>query len=145
MNNFEPYNNIQINSLHKLLSFLKSEFKILEQNILGHSDIAPFRKLDPGEKFPWDFLSKFGIVYMPKKNKNISFNENILENIDFLEDSIKMLDFIGYDLRNVEPNSTKFKMLIKAYQMHYVQNNVTGNLDNLTFEIIKNQFKDMLT
>ena len=38
--------------------YIKKHFKIDKHNILGHSDIAPDRKLDPGEKFPWMLLSQ---------------------------------------------------------------------------------------
>ena len=43
----------QINSLIKLLKYLTKEYKINKINVLGHSDISPERKKDPGEKFPW--------------------------------------------------------------------------------------------
>ena len=45
----------QILSLIKLIKLLMKKYKIKKENILGHSDIAPLRKLDPGEKFPWNF------------------------------------------------------------------------------------------
>ena len=43
----------QILSLKRLLNFLIKKYKVNYHNILGHSDIAPSRKKDPGEKFPW--------------------------------------------------------------------------------------------
>ena len=47
----------QITSLIILCKKLKRKYKIRTENILGHSDIAPLRKNDPGEKFPWKKLS----------------------------------------------------------------------------------------
>ena len=46
----------QINSILALSKFLVKKYKIKKENILGHSDIAPNRKKDPGEKFPWKYL-----------------------------------------------------------------------------------------
>ena len=51
-----------LNSLINLSKFLIKKYKIDQKNILGHSDIAPNRKKDPGEKFPWKYLAKFKIA-----------------------------------------------------------------------------------
>ena len=55
---YKKFNSRQIISLKKLLKYLIKKYKIKLNNILGHSDIAPNRKKDPGEKFPWKYLSK---------------------------------------------------------------------------------------
>jgi N-acetylmuramoyl-L-alanine amidase len=65
----------QILSLIKLTKFLISKYKINKKNILGHSDIAPERKKDPGENFPWKNLSKNKIGYWHRsRSKNIIKN-----------------------------------------------------------------------
>ena len=51
----------QIQSIIYLSKLLIKKYKIKSCNVLGHSDIAPFRKKDPGEKFPWKNLAKFGV------------------------------------------------------------------------------------
>jgi len=48
----------QITSLIKICKSLIRKYKIKGKNIVGHSDIAPLRKIDPGEKFPWQKLAK---------------------------------------------------------------------------------------
>ena len=58
---YEKYSNNQIKSLIQLCKNLKKKHKIKSENFLGHSDIAPLRKIDPGEKFPWKRLSKHKI------------------------------------------------------------------------------------
>ncbi len=57
-NGFEKFPNKQISSLMILLKLIKKKFKIKSENILGHSDIAPDRKIDPGPLFPWYILKK---------------------------------------------------------------------------------------
>ena len=54
----------QILALVKLCKKLIIRYKVKKKNIVGHSDVAPLRKKDPGEKFPWKYLSK-------KKNRNL--------------------------------------------------------------------------
>ena len=67
--NFSP---LQIKNLIKLCKKLKRQYSIKSENFLGHSDIAPLRKLDPGEKFPWKKLSKFKIgIWYSSLNKKI--------------------------------------------------------------------------
>ena len=50
---YQKFSGRQINALIKLCINLKKKYKIKNRFILGHSDIAPLRKSDPGEKFPW--------------------------------------------------------------------------------------------
>ena len=59
--NYKKFSKKQIQSIKKLSKFLIKKYKIDQKNILGHSDIAPNRKKDPGEKFPWKYLAKFRI------------------------------------------------------------------------------------
>ena len=57
-NKYKKFNSKQIISLIKLLKYLMKKYKIKKKNVLGHSDISPDRKKDPGEKFPWKKLAK---------------------------------------------------------------------------------------
>ncbi len=72
---FENYTPKQTNSLILLLKYISKKYNINKQNILGHSDISPYRKIDPGEKFPWKKLKKNNLSFFPiklsqnKKNK----------------------------------------------------------------------------
>ena len=55
---YKKFSKKQIKSILKLSSYLIKKYKIKSNYILGHSDIAPDRKKDPGEKFPWKYFSK---------------------------------------------------------------------------------------
>ena len=59
---YKNFSRKQINSITKLTKYLIEKYKIKPENILGHSDIAPSRKKDPGEKFPWQFFAKKKLV-----------------------------------------------------------------------------------
>ena len=68
---YKKFNKKQIQILINLLKKLINKFKISPKNILGHSDIAPCRKKDPGEKFPWELLSKYHIGVWHSLDKKI--------------------------------------------------------------------------
>ena len=72
-NTYTKFTSGQIKSVIKLSKYLIKKFKIKYNFILGHSDIAPDRKIDPGEKFPWQYLSKRKIGYWHSINKKILF------------------------------------------------------------------------
>ena len=63
----KEYPKIQIDQLIDLILSLKKRFEIPSCNILGHSDIAPLRKIDPGKHFPWEKLYKRKIGMKVKK------------------------------------------------------------------------------
>ena len=80
---YQKFSSMQIKTLVELCLILKKKYKIKSSCVLGHSDISPLRKIDPGEKFPWKHLSKKGIaIWYPniKNIKNIKNNLNKKKN-----------------------------------------------------------------
>ena len=109
-----------------LLRKLTKKYKISTENILGHSDIAPYRKIDPGRHFPWQNLENKNLSYRlkfinPSDIKKTLINEKFYKN---KTNSIKkkilfMLNFIGYDISLAKKNKIYFNQLIDAYSDHY--------------------------
>ena len=68
---YRKFNSKQIKTLIKISKSLIKKYKINKKNVLGHSDIAPLRKMDPGGKFPWKLLykNKIGIWYNVNQKK----------------------------------------------------------------------------
>ena len=124
---YQNFTKKQINSLVKLCKKLKRKYRIKSRLILGHSDIAPIRKIDPGEKFPWSHLSSKGIgIYPEKKITTYRFQKNPGNKRFF-----KNLYEIGYRYLN-----TKFKKrIIKNFQRRYRQSRISGVLDQETLKI----------
>ena len=78
--NYLNFSKKQILSVLYLSKSLLKKYKIQSSNVLGHSDIAPFRKKDPGEKFPWKYLAKLGVgKWHSLSNKILKIN--ILSNL----------------------------------------------------------------
>lgn len=64
-----PYSQAQIDQLILLLKKIVAQHKIKPENILGHSEIAPQRKQDPGPVFPWKQLADAGLVPWPDQSR----------------------------------------------------------------------------
>ena len=129
---YQNFSKNQITSLISLCKFLKKKYMIKKENFLGHSDIAPLRKLDPGEKFPWEKLNKFklGRWYKDDNKKLKLTNKKGLKNLFF-----KNLYLIGYRYFHVFIRRKKDKLVVKSFQQHYLPNNVSGKIDKKTYKI----------
>ena len=105
------------------------KYKIKKQNILGHSDIAPNRKKDPGEKFPWAELSKSNLCHWHGLNiKKIRNYRKIKLNSSQEKIFFKNLYKIGY----AKFNKVKLKV---AFQRRFRQGLINGKIDQ---ECLKN-------
>tara|TARA_B100001123_G_C14865989_1_gene849931 strand:- start:108 stop:728 length:621 start_codon:yes stop_codon:yes gene_type:complete len=132
---YKKFNKKQIECLLKLSKNLIKKYKVKKQNILGHSDIAPLRKKDPGEKFPWKFLFNKNVGIWHKINqqkcKNLRGNKVGLKMNIFLN---KLRKF-GYCTQY--SNSRELKKIIKSFQRRFRPELIDGNLDRECFDIIK--------
>ncbi len=135
---YTKFNKYQIQSLIKLSKFLIKKYKIKKKNILGHSDIAPTRKLDPGEKFPWKYLSKkkIGIWHTlnPQKLNSLRKKKSDLNLVIFLN----YLKKIGYYIKYNDINESA--KIIKIFQMRFRPEIINGKLDFECYEIAKSLY-----
>ena len=142
--NYEKFSKKQIQSILKLTKFLIKKYKIDKKNILGHSDISPIRKKDPGEKFPWQYLAKFGIgKWHSISNKFLK--KKRMEKIEPSDEKkfYDNLSKIGYSLKIPKKiKKDKFlKLLISAFQRRFRQELINGKIDKECFLISKNLAK----
>ena len=136
----------QILSLIKLTNFLITKYKINKKNILGHSDIAPERKKDPGEKFPWKYLSKNNIGYWHNINQKILIKNRMLK-IDNIHKILfyKNIYKIGYQKKI--PKNFKYKKnnfllkITKAFQRRFRPEIINGRIDKECLIISQNLIK----
>ena len=125
---YQNYLRKQTSSLVKLSTYLIKKYKIKRSNILGHSDIAFERKKDPGEKFPWSYLSnkKIGIWHNIEEKKLKKIRKKKISNIEILK-FIRYLNKIGYFTKNL--NNNKKLKLVKSFQRRYRQKLINGKID----------------
>jgi N-acetylmuramoyl-L-alanine amidase len=141
---YKNFSKKQISSLIKLSKNLIKKYKIDSKNILGHSDIAPERKKDPGEKFPWEHLSKnkIGLWHMLKKKELIK-NRNLSLDKSKEELFFKNLSKIGYLKKTPKKLKKEFylKDLIKTFQRRFRQELIDGKIDRECLLISTNLLK----
>ena len=144
--NYKKFSKIQLAALVRLSKFLIKKYRINSKNILGHSDIAPERKKDPGEKFPWKLLSKKKIGYWHNLNQNELIKNRNLETSSkeknlFLTNLFK----IGYQkkfLYNSNFNHISFDQIIsKAFQRRFRPEIINGKIDQECLLISQNLVK----
>ena len=141
---YKKFSKKQILSLLKLSKFLIKKYKISSKNILGHSDVAPERKRDPGEKFPWEYLSKnkIGLWHTLKRQELTKIRKLKISKVDeehFFYNLIK----IGYS-KKIPKNLNKDRYLssvVKAFQRRFRQELISSKIDEECLLISKNLLK----
>ena len=141
-NGEEEFTHLQIISLVELLSEIKEKYKIPAENFIGHSDIAPSRKVDPNANFPWKRLAEegFGLWYDEAQVNNlnleaeffkpnplaIGLNGGLDTQIPFIDKLVfpevipadfnveNALKIIGYNTSDIEAAKSAFKL-------HFIQ------------------------
>ena len=141
---YKKFSKKQIKSILKLSIYLIKKYKIKSNFILGHSDIAPDRKKDPGEKFPWKYLSKNKIGLWHNLNeKKLLKKRNLTVNKLEKNKFIKNLYKIGYP-KNIFFNKYKYsKLLTTAFQRRFRQELVNDMIDQECLIISNNLVKNL--
>lgn len=151
-----PYPSVQVDALIELCEGILTRWSIPQSRIVGHSDIAPARKDDPGEHFPWERLASAGIGLWPMTNptspagvskiastgqalqpsgvkdlelKAGDVSENVLRMKSMLQD-------IGYEIEAHERFDKITEAVVRAFQRRWVSDRVSGKGDLQTLKMI---------
>lgn len=127
----------QINAVIVLSKAIMERHSLSAADVIGHSDIAPDRKTDPGEKFPWASLAAAGIGHWPE---NISDDRRILFEADARDRGIAILQrglaHIGYGIEVTGVLDDTTRLVIAALQRRYRPDQIDGQVDVQTMEIV---------
>jgi len=156
---YQPFPEAQIQTLIKLCLDIKKRWNIPSSRILGHSDIAPQRKQDPGHLFPWESLAREGLgmwpvpLQEPQRGGLMDFLSQFVDGIDLLSHTalafqrhfqshkapqerelMKMFSQLGYDITS--PVHT-----LLAFQRHFQPHKVDGVADQETHALLHGLLK----
>jgi len=123
---YRPFPEAQIDALLPLLADIVKRHKVPRANVVGHSDVAPARKTDPGELFPWERLARLRLALpVPKLSMRLIYDNR---GAFFLA-----LERFGYDI-------TDERAALRAFQRRFRPQRVDGELDGqcgaLLFELL---------
>lgn len=128
----------QINAVVHLLREIMARHDLSPARIVGHSDVAPGRKLDPGEAFPWSVLADYGVALAPKCA--IGRGGAVVLSRGDAGDAVavlqKKLAAIGYGVGVTGAFDQITHDCVHAFQARYRQAEVSGVVDEETRTII---------
>ncbi|MCF3935795.1 N-acetylmuramoyl-L-alanine amidase [Acuticoccus sp. M5D2P5] len=111
----------QIEALIDLVAQIRGRWPVPKRNVVAHSDIAPMRKIDPGERFPWRTLALAGhALYVPPPETPATYDEAALK---------ATLREAGY---GVEDDEAAFAALVRAFHRRHLPERVEAPADGWT-------------
>ncbi|AQS42163.1 MAG: Peptidoglycan binding protein [Candidatus Tokpelaia hoelldobleri] len=133
LRDFPAFPHVQIAALVRLSADIIARHGIGARHVLAHSDIAPMRKIDPGEKFPWDELALAGIGHFvppqPVSGGRFMARGESGRPVEALQ---SMLSLYGYGLEISGIFDEMTESVIRAFQRHFRPMRVDGVADAST-------------
>ncbi len=133
-----PYPEAQIEALIALCRDIMNRHAIAPSRVLAHSDIAPGRKIDPGEYFPWGTLAAAGVGhYVPPHPIGDDVPLKIGAGGEKVEELQAMLASYGYDIGVSGRYDEKTEKVVAAFQRHFRRGRVDGKADFSTLATLR--------
>ncbi|MBB3772505.1 N-acetylmuramoyl-L-alanine amidase [Angulomicrobium tetraedrale] len=134
---YPPFPAIQIEAVTALAKDILSRHPIPPDRVLAHSDVAPTRKADPGEKFPWEALHRFGVGHLveetPPSDGRFFMRGEHGQPIEALQ---AMLALYGYDVPVSGTYCAQTEAVVRAFQRHFRRARVDGIADVSTLQTL---------
>ncbi len=105
-----------------------SRHPIPQRNVVAHSDVAPDRKEDPGEKFDWEGFAANGVGMWPAGVPDLGTGGAVRDAAN-LRDVRRALSDIGYDVGPAGPLDPALATVLRAFQRHWRPETVNGQAD----------------
>jgi N-acetylmuramoyl-L-alanine amidase len=133
-----PFGHVQTERLIALTRDIAARWKISPERVLGHSDVAPGRKEDPGERFPWERLHKEGVGHWvppaPIRDGRFFSRGDVGMPVEALQ---AMLALYGYGLRISGTFDQATEAVVAAFQRHFRPERVDGVADASTITTLR--------
>ncbi len=130
--NVHAYSDAQADIIFALCAEIIRRHDLRPWNVIGHSDVAVGRKIDPGSKFPWAKLASQGVGAWP-----LSYDvaQNLARELDLAPERVRgLLKAYGYA---VEPGEPGLRLGVEAFQRHFRPAKVDGVIDRETVALLE--------
>ena len=135
---YRDFPSAQIDALIKLCRDIVARHPIRRERVLAHSDIAPTRKKDPGEKFPWDRLAAAGVgLWVEPSPVDGGRTFSAIDKGPEVEKLQKQLARFGYGLKITGRYDDDTRSVVTAFQRHYRPARVDGLADPSTVDTLR--------
>jgi N-acetylmuramoyl-L-alanine amidase len=132
-----PYSEDQVQSLIFLLKDISKRYNINPRSIIGHSDIAPLRKLDPGPLFPWKRLAGEGIGVWPNEQAVARQQTQFAAELPSISWYQGQLARLGYATPQTGELDVATRHVLAAFQMHFRPARFDGTPDAQTAALLQ--------
>lgn len=129
---------IQMRAVAALCRDISCRHGIVPERVLAHSDIAPGRKIDPGEKFDWAWLAGEGVGHWVAPAPIENGDEGVPLGSDGSDVSRARVLLAGYGYK-IEPGGAfdpEMQTIVRAFQLHFRQGRPDGRLDRSTLDTL---------
>ncbi|MDE0491648.1 N-acetylmuramoyl-L-alanine amidase [Psychrobacter sp. A3] len=135
---FVAFDELQIKKVAELVQDIVARYDISPKNIIGHSDMAPSRKIDPGAKFPWQRLyDEYGIgAWYDEFDKQYFMHPDAFAAATIPEIKQAFRDY-GYQINDTDAWDKASRDVVYAFQLHFRPEQPTGNMDRETYAILQ--------
>jgi len=136
---YPDFPDVQIERVIALSEDIIRRHRIPAARVLAHSDVAPVRKKDPGEKFPWARLAGMGIGHWVAPEPVHPPDHGMATNAagPLVADVQSVLRSYGYDLEPTGVSDSKTEFVVHAFQRHFRPERVDGRIDQSTITTLE--------
>ncbi|WP_413519245.1 N-acetylmuramoyl-L-alanine amidase [Psychrobacter glacincola] len=135
---YVEFDELQIKKVGQLVQDLAKRYDISPKNIIGHADMAPSRKIDPGAKFPWQQLYfDYGIgAWYDEFDKQFSMHQDTFAAATIADIKQAFRDY-GYQINDSDEWDKASRNVVYAFQLHFRPQQPTGVMDLETYAILQ--------
>jgi N-acetylmuramoyl-L-alanine amidase len=141
-NSAPPFEDVQIRAVIDLCKGIQSRWAIADARVLAHSDVAPGRKIDPGERFPWATLHESGVGHFvepsPVRGGRFFSRGDEGQPVEALQ---SMLALYGYGISITGVFDAATETVVAAFQRHFRPARIDGIADASTVETLHRLLK----